>query len=212
MMQLCLAPTPCDHVACCSHPVPQHSKKLTNMPLCCACLSCILLLLLPCPHPPTDAVPDHCPRCLINRERVGEGMGGGLMASLLGFSGGGFVFEGSEGAYRDVLYLGDTDDGVRQLAELLGWQAELDTLIAAGGIGGPPAGDSSGRMAPASSREGSSGSKQDSSSEPEAAASPGVGAGGKSESSTSAAAADPQDTANGSQGSAPADPEPQSKV
>lgn len=133
------------------------------------------------------------------------------MASLLGFSGGGFVFEGSEGAYRDVLYLGDTDDGVRQLAELLGWQAELDALIAAGGIGG---GDSSSsQTAQASSREGSSGSKQDSSSAPEAAASPDVGAAEKSESSTSAAAAaDPQDTASGSHGSAPADPGPQSKV
>lgn len=199
-----VAATPC-------RSTPQHSP--TCLSLFCACLSCILLLLH-CHHtqPPTDAVPDHCPRCLINRERVGEGMGGGLMASLLGFSGGGFVFEGSEGAYRDVLYLGDTDDGVRQLAELLGWQAELDALIAAGGIGG---GDSSSsQMAQASSREGSSGSKQDSSSAPEAAASPDVDAGEKSESSTSAAAAaaDPQDTASGSHGSAPADPGPQSKV
>lgn len=89
------------------------------------------MLLLP------DAVPDHCPRVLINRERVGEGMGGGLMASLLGFGGGGgFMFQGAEGAYRDVLYLGDTDNGVKELAGLLGWGEELETLIAAGGIAG----------------------------------------------------------------------------
>jgi hypothetical protein len=30
------------------------------------------------------------------------------------------------------LYLGDCDDGVRQLCELLGWQQELDALVAAG--------------------------------------------------------------------------------
>eukprot|EP00775_Hariotina_reticulata_P006779 gene6779-6996_t len=78
-----------------------------------------------------DAVPDFCPRVLVNRERVGEGMGGlGLMGSLLGFGGGGgFIFESSEGAYRDVLFLGDTDDGVKQLARLLGWEQELEELI-----------------------------------------------------------------------------------
>jgi hypothetical protein len=64
-------------------------------------------------------------------------MGGGLMASLLGFGGGGgFIFEDSEGAYRDVLYLGDTDNGVKELAGLLGWGKELESLIAAGGNGG----------------------------------------------------------------------------
>jgi hypothetical protein len=61
----------------------------------------------------------------------------GMLGSLLGFGGGGgFVFEGSEGAYRDVLYLGDADDGVIELAKMLGWEAELESLIAAGGIGG----------------------------------------------------------------------------
>lgn len=79
-----------------------------------------------------DAVPDNCPRVLINRERVGEGMGSmGIMASLLGFGGGGgFTFNREDGAYRDVLYLGDTDDGVLELAKLLGWDAELSALMA----------------------------------------------------------------------------------
>ena len=55
-----------------------------------------------------------------------------MLASIMGFGGGGFTFEGAEGAYRDVLCLGDTDDGVRQLADLLGWREELEGLIAAG--------------------------------------------------------------------------------
>jgi hypothetical protein len=70
---------------------------------------------------------------LINRERVGEGMGSlRVLGSMLGLGGGGgFTFEGSEGAYRDVLVQGDTDDGVRRLCQLLGWTDELDALIAA---------------------------------------------------------------------------------
>ena len=34
--------------------------------------------------------------------------------------------------YRDVTVLGDCDDGVNRLAELLGWRAELDALVAEG--------------------------------------------------------------------------------
>jgi hypothetical protein len=70
---------------------------------------------------------------LINRERVGEGMGSmGLLGSLLGLGGGGgFTFEADQGAYRDVLHLGDTDEGVRELCKLLGWEQELDALIEA---------------------------------------------------------------------------------
>lgn len=115
----------------------------------------------------SDAVPDACPRVLINRERVGEGMGGmRMLGSLLGFGGGGgFVFEGSEGAYRDVLHLGDTDDGVKELAKMLGWEAELESLITAGGIGG---GEGKAEAAASSSSSSSSnqpsGSRQDSSS------------------------------------------------
>jgi hypothetical protein len=80
-----------------------------------------------------DAVPEHCPRVLLNRERVGEGMGSmGLLGSLLGLGGGGgFTFEREQGAYRDVLHLGDTDEGVRELCKLLGWEQELDALIEA---------------------------------------------------------------------------------
>ncbi|KAF6251609.1 DHS-like NAD/FAD-binding domain-containing protein [Scenedesmus sp. NREL 46B-D3] len=80
-----------------------------------------------------DAVPEHCPRVLLNRERVGEGMGSlGLLGSLLGLGGGGgFTFEHDQGAYRDVLYLGDADEGVRELCSLLGWEQALDALIAA---------------------------------------------------------------------------------
>lgn len=33
---------------------------------------------------------------------------------------------------RDALFLGDCDDGVRQLCRLLDWEADLDALIAAG--------------------------------------------------------------------------------
>jgi hypothetical protein len=56
----------------------------------------------------------------------------GLLGSLLGLGGGGgFTFEQDQGAYRDVLHLGDTDEGVRELCKLLGWEQELDALIEA---------------------------------------------------------------------------------
>jgi hypothetical protein len=56
----------------------------------------------------------------------------GLLGSLLGLGGGGgFIFEQEQGAYRDVLHLGDTDEGVRELCKLLGWEQELDALIEA---------------------------------------------------------------------------------
>jgi len=31
-----------------------------------------------------------------------------------------------QGNYRDVAYLGDCDDGVRKLAQLCGWEEQLD--------------------------------------------------------------------------------------
>jgi hypothetical protein len=43
------------------------------------------------------------------------------------------------GAYRDVLYEGDCDTGVRELCQLLGWEEELDELIAAGPLPPEPA-------------------------------------------------------------------------
>ena len=33
---------------------------------------------------------------------------------------------------RDVMFEGDCDAGVRELCKLLGWEGELDALIAAG--------------------------------------------------------------------------------
>ena len=76
----------------------------------------------------------HCPRVLINRERVGEADSDSddsdeytLQSFLRGNArDGGFVF-GQRGK-RDVLYLGDCDDGVQELCEILGWKEDLDKL------------------------------------------------------------------------------------
>jgi NAD+-dependent protein deacetylase sirtuin 2 len=54
-------------------------------------------------------VTDRCPRLLVNREKVGE-------------------LDFGENNLRDALHLGDCDDGVSRLAELLGWAAELEAL------------------------------------------------------------------------------------
>jgi len=62
-------------------------------------------------------VEDHVPRLLINRERVAEAKN----------TVGGFDFVTPQ---RDCLFLGDCDQGVRQLARLLEWEEELDQLIA----------------------------------------------------------------------------------
>jgi NAD-dependent deacetylase sirtuin 2 len=70
-----------------------------------------------------DRVPVHCPRLLINRERVGE-----VDPALRGMGyDKGFNF--GEGAYRDVVFEGDCDDGVWALAEALGWAEELRELV-----------------------------------------------------------------------------------
>ena len=39
---------------------------------------------------------------------------------------------------RDALFLGDCDDGVRQLCALLGWEADLEALVVAGRAGFHP--------------------------------------------------------------------------
>lgn len=39
---------------------------------------------------------------------------------------GGFDFDAGQ---RDCLFLGDCDEGVRQLASLLGWREELEAMI-----------------------------------------------------------------------------------
>lgn len=82
-----------------------------------------------------DVAP-HVPRLLINRERVGEARRGGGGAR-------GFVFDGqAPGGGRDVLYKGDADAGVRELARLCGWGDELEALVEAAESGGGGGGGS----------------------------------------------------------------------
>jgi NAD+-dependent protein deacetylase sirtuin 2 len=72
-----------------------------------------------------DHVNADTPRLLINRERVGE-----AACSVAGrLSSRGFNFDDG---YRDALFLGDCDLGVRQLCRHLGWESDLDRLIAEG--------------------------------------------------------------------------------
>ncbi|KAJ9478641.1 NAD-dependent protein deacetylase HST2 [Pseudozyma hubeiensis] len=85
-----------------------------------------------------DAVPETCPRVLINLERVGElassdgyaggGMGAG-MYNETGFDFDGLTY-GGKGKTRDVFYEGKADDGVAELVRLVGeeWEAELIKL------------------------------------------------------------------------------------
>ncbi|KAJ3190465.1 NAD-dependent protein deacetylase sirtuin-2 [Gaertneriomyces sp. JEL0708] len=62
--------------------------------------------------------PGKVPRLLINREVVG----------VQGVSG--FDFVGDKGKYRrDALWLGNCDDGVRELVTILGWEDEFTALM-----------------------------------------------------------------------------------
>jgi hypothetical protein len=72
-----------------------------------------------------------CPRLLINREVVHQH--GGPKPSWPPQIGpdNGFLFDQDDN-YRDVKWIGDCDEGSRQLAVLLGWEDELDELVAAG--------------------------------------------------------------------------------
>lgn len=71
-----------------------------------------------------DCVPGDVPRLLINRERVGEG---GTYRIMPGMGGGdGFDFDA---CHRDVLHLGDCDEGARALAAALGWGEQLAALV-----------------------------------------------------------------------------------
>ncbi|CAI8011935.1 NAD-dependent protein deacetylase sirtuin-2 [Geodia barretti] len=72
-----------------------------------------------------DRVRDDCPRLLINREKVGEG---DVMMRLMGFSSG--LDFGEETGYRDVFHKANCDDGCRDLADMLGWKAELEEMVA----------------------------------------------------------------------------------
>jgi hypothetical protein len=87
------------------------------------------------------------PRLLVNRERVGENE---PMLEMLGLvSPGALNFE--EGQYRDAEFLGDCDAGIAELVRRLGWQADLDALMATGARPAPqPAPDSEARPTPAS--------------------------------------------------------------
>ncbi|XP_048586494.1 NAD-dependent protein deacetylase sirtuin-2 isoform X2 [Nematostella vectensis] len=72
-----------------------------------------------------DRVLATTPRLLINKEKCGR------QASFLSFLSGvdsGFKFD-KEDNYRDVAWLGTTDDGCLALAELLGWKEELVTIF-----------------------------------------------------------------------------------
>ena len=70
----------------------------------------------------------HTPRLLVNRERVGErGTAGGRGLGRP------FDFEKAHAHSNDVLYQGDCDAGVRELAAALGWQHELERLCSGGG-------------------------------------------------------------------------------
>ena len=92
-------------------------------------------------------VGSNVPRLLVNRERVGETE---PMLDLLGLvSPGALNFE--EGQYRDAEFLGDCDAGIGELVRRLGWQADLDALMATGARPAPqPAAESEARPTPAS--------------------------------------------------------------
>eukprot|EP00964_Phaeocystis_antarctica_P009392 scaffold5085_cov73-Phaeocystis_antarctica.AAC.2 len=70
----------------------------------------------------------HTPRLLVNRERVGErGTAGGRGLGRP------FDFERAHAHSNDVLYQGDCDAGVRELAAALGWQHELERMCSQAG-------------------------------------------------------------------------------
>ena len=80
-------------------------------------------------------VPDAVPRLLINRERVGET---DPMLEMLALRSPGALDFGPTN-YRDAEFLGDCDDGIRDLARGLGWHDELAALVAAARPAAPPA-------------------------------------------------------------------------
>jgi len=70
-----------------------------------------------------DKVRSDVPRVLINREKVGDAE---PELKRLGVEHG---FNFGDGNYRDVLYLGNCDDGTKELCKLLGWTEDLQKLI-----------------------------------------------------------------------------------
>ncbi|KAF9088080.1 NAD-dependent protein deacetylase sirtuin-2 [Mortierella sp. AD031] len=69
-------------------------------------------------------VPPSCPRLLINREKAGEDMHSGFD----------FDDKWKYTIQRDALFLGNCDEGVRKLAQLCGWEGELQAMFEAGNI------------------------------------------------------------------------------
>ncbi|KAG0051884.1 NAD-dependent protein deacetylase sirtuin-2 [Gryganskiella cystojenkinii] len=65
-----------------------------------------------------------CPRLLINREKAGEDLHGGFD----------FDDKWKYPTLRDALFLGNCDEGVRELAKLCGWEGELQAMFEAGNI------------------------------------------------------------------------------
>ncbi|KAF9908743.1 NAD-dependent protein deacetylase sirtuin-2 [Linnemannia zychae] len=70
------------------------------------------------------SVPATCPRLLINREKAGEDIHHGFD----------FDDKWKYTIQRDALFLGNCDDGVRKLAQLCGWEGELQAMFEAGNI------------------------------------------------------------------------------
>ena len=76
-------------------------------------------------------VGEDVPRLLLNREKVADCEPELVRAYLeAGKAPKGFVFDG-EHRRRDVFHPGDCDNSVRELCQLLGWEEDLDALIAA---------------------------------------------------------------------------------
>lgn len=74
--------------------------------LCAGPLECVGLV---------HRVKENVPRMLINREPVGP-----------------FRFYQMDCCFRDVVYLGDCDEGVKKLCDLIGWRNELEELYSKG--------------------------------------------------------------------------------
>ncbi|CAJ0586565.1 unnamed protein product, partial [Mesorhabditis spiculigera] len=68
-------------------------------------------------------VDSECPRLLVNLEEVGRSS---RAEERMGIQG---LCYGKHGNSRDVFWKGTCDDGARKLAELLGWDAELEILV-----------------------------------------------------------------------------------
>lgn len=73
-----------------------------------------------------DKVDISVPRLFINKTDLNiDSMSSDPFDKHLGFT----EEEAKHLASRDVMYIGDCDEGVKQLAEYLGWKNELDALI-----------------------------------------------------------------------------------